>query len=370
MSPLLLHVFPSFAIGGQQTRFATIANWLGQSFRHRVISIDGLDTAMRLLNPGIDITFLPTPPQTNDPFARFRDIAKTIALAEPDLLITYNWGSIEWAIVNRLRFYRGRPHLHLEDGFGPDEADKQKCRRVLTRRFCLRDSKVVVPSCTLAKIAGTHWKLDPQHVIYIPNGIDTTRFDDIVTDGAPFFRRRSGECIIGCVSPLRSEKNIVRLLRAFSQLRCASVRLVICGDGPERGTLATFAQDLKVSDRVIFTGHVKCPELVMGAFDIFCMTSDTEQMPYAVLEAMSARLPVVATDVGDISKMVADENRSFVVERDDLRRLVFALEQLCRDPTLRLYIGRANRAKVEANYGIEPMVEAFQRVLTDVISGS
>ena len=77
----------------------------------------------------------------------------------------------------------------------------------------------------------------------------------------------------------------------------------------------------------------------MGAFDLFAMTSDTEQMPYAVVEAMAARLPVLATAVGDVATMVGDENRPFIIARDDQRHLVAALARLCGDQALRRRLG-------------------------------
>ncbi len=369
MAPVLLHVFPTLAVGGQQTRFATVVNQFGEAFRHRLVSLDGQDAATALLHPGLDCAVLPAPAYSANPIGRLRRIAAATARAGADLLITYNWGAIEWAIVNRIRFRR--PHIHLEDGFGPDEADRQKMRRVLTRRFTLAQSTVVVPSRNLAEIARTHWRLAPARVVYVPNGIDPLRFDGIAASGAPFFERHTGECVIGSFSPLRQEKNLARLLETFAEVVAVSsdpIRLVICGDGPERESLGELAQRLGVAGRVTFTGHVPKPEAVMGAFDLFAMTSDTEQMPYAVIEAMAARLPVLATAVGDIATMVSEENRPFIVARDDQRRLVAALERLCGDQGLRRRLGQTNRVRIEQSFCIAPMVDAFHQILIGALA--
>ena len=366
MRPKLLHVFPTLAIGGQQTRFVTIANELGQEFQHRLISLDGRHEAVNLLNPAIDVALLHAPTLTQNPVKALRRIIKFLAEIDADILMTYNWGSIDWVIANRVRFHR--PHIHLEDGFGPDEANRQKTRRVLTRRLFLQRSIVVVPSEKLQQIALSSWRLRPERVHYVPNGIDASRFDNIPTLGVPFFHRSNGECIIGVFSPLRAEKNLGRLLQALGEIsnsRSPS-RLVICGDGAERSALMDLATYLKLNDKVIFTGHIPRPEAVMGAFDIFAMSSDTEQMPYAVLEAMAARLPIVATDVGDIRKMVAAENRRFIVPRDDPRRLTTAIMQLCDNPTLRYRIGYANRARVEEVFSIGSMSKALRKLLREV----
>lgn len=369
MAPLLLHVFSSLAVGGQQTRFATIANHLGAAYRHRLISLDGQSGTRALLDATVDYSLVTAPTYAANPINRFWRIAAAEAWMGADLLVTYSWGAIEWAIVNRLRF--GRPHIHLEDGFGPDEAQSQKKRRVLARRFTLSKSTVIVPSHNLADIARRDWMLDPNHVNYIPNGIDPLRFDGVSTDGAPYFERQVSDCLIGSFSPLRPEKNIGKLLSAFTEVAAIAshpIRLVICGDGPERPGLEELAQRLGIAERTTFTGHVPRPEAVMGAFDILAMTSDTEQMPYAIVEAMAARLPVVATAVGDIALIVSEENRPFIVARDDHRSLVTSLQRLCEDQNLRHRLGLANRAKVEDRFSILPMVEGFRRLLVSATS--
>jgi L-malate glycosyltransferase len=368
MAPILLHVFSSLAVGGQQTRFVTIANRLGPAFRHRLVSLDSNTAAVAQLDPTIDHAVLAAPSVRGNLLARLRHIAVFGRTIAADALVTYNWGAIEWALANRLLLHH--PHIHLEDGFGPEEADRQLARRVLLRRLVLHRSTLVVPSRKLAEIARTVWRLDPNSIVYVPNGIDAARFDGVAHDGEPFFSRRDDECVVGSFSPLRPEKNIGRLLRAFAAIpaaRRSAVRLVICGDGPERAGLDELTRSFGIAERVIFAGHVPRPEAVMGAFDVFAITSDTEQMPYAVVEAMAARLPVLSTDVGDIAMMVAGINRPFVVPRDDAAALAAALAQLGDEPALRRRIGDANRGKVEADFTIPRMVDPFHRVLLDAV---
>ena len=359
MSPLLLHVFPTLAVGGQQTRFATLANRFGDRYRHVLVSLDGGDGALGLLGAGVDFRVLKV--ARASPPRRLVNIARHLGSVRPDALVTYNWGSIEWAAVNRARF--GLPHVHLEDGFGADEADRQRAGRVWTRALVLRRSFVVVPSHGLAALAVARWRLPADRVRYIPNGIDAARFDSPPEDGRYF--ARDGACVIGSFSPLRPEKNLARLLRAVAQL--PGLRLVLCGDGPDAAALRALAAELGIAERVVFTGHVAAPELVIGAFDVFAMTSDTEQMPYAVLEAMCAALPVVATDVGDIAAMVDASNQPFIVPRDEPARLVEALRMLADDAGLRRQVGAANRRRVMEEYTIERMAAAFGAVLDQAL---
>ena len=166
--------------------------------------------------------------------------------------------------------------------------------------------------------------------------------------------------MIGCVAALRAEKNLARLLRAFRLVtEEMPARLVIVGDGPERGALAALANTLGLGARVTFTGHVPEPQLLYAGFDIFALTSDTEQMPMTVLEAMAAALPVAATDVGDIRQMLAPGNRDFIVPSDDAA-LAGAMVALLRQPELRRAVGAANRARAERDYDQETMFRAWR----------
>jgi glycosyltransferase involved in cell wall biosynthesis len=222
----------------------------------------------------------------------------------------------------------------------------------------LKNSTVVVPSHTLEQIARENWRLPAKSVHYIPNGIDCARFagppDPQLVGAWPGAGPK-----IGIVAALRSEKNIQRLIRAFAivaaQMPC---QLVIIGEGPERQLLERTAAESGLEGRVFFTGHIAGTERVYGALDIFALTSDTEQMPYTVLEAMAAGLPVVATDVGDIRGMVADENRPYVVTPDD-RAVAKALRDLLSDAALRKRIGNANRQLALATYDQSAMFRAY-----------
>ncbi len=349
--PLLLHVFPSFAVGGAQMRFATLANRLGDRFRHAVVAMDGRKEASALLDPALDIRF----PQvgvvkgdTRGNLWRFRAALRQIA---PDLLVTSNWGSIEWAVA---RIGTGVPHLHMEDGFGPEERERQLPRRVLARRLLLRRATVVLPSRLLWRIATETWRLPQSRLRLLPNGIDLARF----VPAGP--REGARPVVIGTVAALRPEKNVGRLIRAVARLPAAMpARLVIVGDGSERAALEALAEAQGVGGRVEFAGHRADPAPLYAGFDIFALASDTEQMPLTVLEAMASGLPVAATDVGDIAAMLDAANRPYVVARED-GALADALAGLVARSDLRAALGAANRARAEAEFAEADMIAAWR----------
>jgi glycosyltransferase involved in cell wall biosynthesis len=359
---LLLHVFPTFAVGGAQMRFVALANHFGSRYRHIVIALDGRIECRERLRPEIDVVFPAMPAAAGGAAGAIRRARTLLRDMRPDLLVTSNWGAIDWVIANLLPI---TPHVHMEDGFGPEERARQLSRRVWTRRLVLRRSLVVLPSQTLWRLATQSWRLDQRRLRYVPNGIDLQRFApprrgaDHSTAEVPL--------TIGTVAALRAEKNLARLLRAFRgavnarAAREPPLRLVVAGDGPERGALQRLTEELGLGAAVYFAGHLTEPASFYQDLDLFALSSDTEQMPLSVLEAMAAGLPVVATDVGDIRAMLAPANGAFVVPAAD-EALADALRLALRDEGRRRAIGVANRSKAERNYGQEEMFRAYGEI--------
>jgi glycosyltransferase involved in cell wall biosynthesis len=361
----LLHVFSTFAVGGPQTRFATIADRLGPKYRHLIVSMSGRTEAAALLPAGVDYSLVPIHNTPRNPLANAWRFGRQLRALKPDQLITYNWGSLEWAVGNR--FGPNVPHIHIEDGFGPDEVAARFKRRIWLRRVGLAKVKtIIVPSRNLERIAVEEWRFPPARVRYLPNGVDTDRFGATVPEAERAFGKNPGELIVGTCAALRPEKNLGRLIRAFAACGPQNARLVVCGDGAERAELEAVARANGIADRCIFTGYLAKPELALAGFDIFAMSSDTEQMPYGLLEAMCAGLPVASTDVGDIKAMVADDNRQFVVNVADTAALTGALRTLLRDGSVRGKLGAANQAKAQSEFSIQTMIETYDFLFGDI----
>jgi glycosyltransferase involved in cell wall biosynthesis len=355
---VLLHIFSTFRVGGPQIRFAALANRFGRKYRHIIVAMDNAFDASDRLDPRLDMTLLPVAVRKGHTFANLRLFRGLLARLEPDLLVTYNWGSIEWGMANWASRVR---HIHIEDGFGPEEAMGQLPRRVLTRRLVLARSTLVMPSRALEKIACEIWKIPPSRIRFIPNGIDCDRFSDPDIEKYPL----AGEGpTVGLVAALRPEKNIERLLEAFALARQQRpCRLLIAGDGTLRDDLGAAAARLGIAADVTFAGAIGDVERVYAALDIFALSSDTEQMPLSVIEAMAAGLPVAATDVGDLRAMLAKENAPFLTARD-CRALAGSLTALLSNSAMRKSVGEANRRAARQNFELETMAQAYDALFS------
>ena len=340
----ILFFFPSFQVGGAQRRFVDMINaWMGQ-FRYTFVAADNDFASLRGLKSGITYETLQVSlPKSSLPnFKALATLRGLLRRVSPDLLVTLNWGGIEMALANR--WVPMAPQVHLEEGFGPEEnPDRQLSRRIWTRRLALggKHQVTVVPSRTLLNLARERWRLD--RVEWIANGIDCERFAR-PQKAHSSFRKAPGEVVVGAVGGLRPEKNFQRLIASVAALSGPpEVRLVIAGAGPERARLEQAAKDGGLADRVELLGQVEDPEALYPLLDIFAVSSDTEQMPLSMMEAMAAGLPVVATKVGDIPIMLPAESTRFLANPVGQTCLAPALNVLRSDPSLRSRIGEAHQ---------------------------
>jgi glycosyltransferase involved in cell wall biosynthesis len=367
----VLHVFSNFVPSGPELRAIRLIEALGPRFLHAVVSMDGRTTAAaHLSDPGL-IRILPSPPKAGS-LATVRRLRRILAEEDPDLVLSYGWGAID--TLPAAASLRLRSLVHHEEGFNADEALTFKRRRVWARRLLLPAAHhVVVPSRRLHAIATGLWKVAEERVRLIPNGIPTDSFPR--ADRDPEFRLRlripRDAFLVGTVAQLRPVKNIGRLIDAVAALRSAEVHLMLVGDGPERATLEARAADAGLGGRVLFAGHQTDVAAHLRALDLFALTSDSEQMPVSLLEAMACGLPVVATDVGDVRGMLPEDQHPFLTPPqgpDPAQAIATHIAALHADPALRDRLGAANRERIRERYDSERMAQDYLAVYRSALS--
>ena len=339
-------------------RTVQLFGMMPDGFRHSILGMDGVYTCAANIPAGVKFETLPAPPSRSF-LGMGSYMAGLLDALHPDAVMTYNWGSIEMVLGARRR--RFRPLIHHEDGFGPEEARRFLRRRVWMRRFLLPSaSAVAVPSRNLQDVATRLWRQPADKVVFLPNGVDLDRFHPQPEQERPV--------VVGHVAHLRAEKNQGLLLKAFAAAPSrGAARLQIVGDGDQRGALEALTQQLGIHQLVDFLGSVEDTAPVYREMDVFALSSDTEQMPLTVLEAMASGLPVVSTDVGDVRAMVGEGNRGLMSPVADVQGLAANLERMITDAAARRQIGAGNRTHCEAEYAkgacYQAWIDFYARVL-------
>lgn len=203
-----------------------------------------------------------------------------------------------------------------------------------------------------------------RHIDIIPNGIDLSMF--------PVRHNRPRPRKIAMVARLWQEKRIDVLIAAAPTVlaRYPDVEFLIVGDGPCREQLTAQARDCGVLPRVRFMGHRDDVPAILAVSDLFVLPSESEASPNAIIEAMAAGLPVVASRVGGIPELVTDGVTGHLVPPAEPSALAAALLDLLDQPDRTMAFGKAARARIEQQYSFERMVAQFESLYMSGSIGS
>ena len=166
--------------------------------------------------------------------------------------------------------------------------------------------------------------------------------------------------LVGIVGRLAKQKRISDLLWAMQILRQANDKsyLLIVGDGPERSALESVARDVECSEHVRFLGHRDDAATLMPCFDVVWLGSDFEGLSNSLMEAMSAGVPVVATNIPPNRELIDHGTEGFLVDVGDGVGFAQYTVKLFGDDDLAQTMGVAGRARIENDFSVQQMVDA------------
>ncbi|QDU20064.1 glycosyltransferase [Urbifossiella limnaea] len=234
-------------------------------------------------------------------------------------------------------------------------------------KWCLRRYERVVCVSTDLVEACRAAGVPEKRLLLLDNGIDA----------ADYARRRSvaeaklalgfppAAPLVGAVGRLSGEKAFDVLLRAVAAL--PGVRLVIVGEGGERGTLERLIAELGLTDRVRLAGWQADVRGYFEAMDVFALSSLREGLPNVVLEAMALEVPVVATRVNGVPRLVQDGVNGTLVDSGDAAVLSAALGRLLGDAALRERFRAAGRETVEGRFSFAGRMRKLAAVYDDLL---
>jgi glycosyltransferase involved in cell wall biosynthesis len=244
---------------------------------------------------------------------------------------------------------------HLRAGFGKwhREAEKWNARRAdlvianadAVREVCIRDER-----CR------------PERVLVVRNGIDLARFDELSAQPLqaplPVGPEDVPVAVIGNLWPVKGHRTLVEAAALLAQ-RLPRVKFLCAGEGPEREHLEKRIAELRLQDRVFLLGHRLDVPAILGRVRAACLCSSAEGLSNAVMEAMAARLPIVATAVGGNPELVRPSENGLLVPYGDAPSLAEKLEELLSDTSRAAGMGRKGRSRVETELTLSRMAEAY-----------
>jgi glycosyltransferase involved in cell wall biosynthesis len=204
----------------------------------------------------------------------------------------------------------------------------------------------------------------------IRNGVDLSEIDAVVERSPELQAWKSqGSVVLGYIGQLIPRKGLETLLHAFSKLDISGKRLCIVGDGPQRPELERLADRIGEKDRVHFLGFREDRIALMKCFDVFVLPSRLEGIPRCVLEAMAARVPVVASDIPGCRVLVEDDVTGMLFPVDDHIGLAKKLRLLLGDDRLRDSIANAGYGLVRREYSAATMAEKYAELYAELAGG-
>jgi glycosyltransferase involved in cell wall biosynthesis len=209
-------------------------------------------------------------------------------------------------------------------------------------------------------------------ITVIVNGVDTEVFkrDPVKRDEMrAYYGVCADETLIGTVANFRWEKNYPFLIESFAVLvsKYTRVKLLCVGGGSALEEIKSFAQQKNVFDKIIFTGSVDNVPDYLGVMDIFVLCSIKESFPNCLIQAMSASLPVVASDIGACSNIIVHGNNGFTFEVNNVNQFIERIEQLLSDKLLSQKLATSGAVMVKERFSIHAMTEAYLRLYSEVI---
>jgi glycosyltransferase involved in cell wall biosynthesis len=279
-----------------------------------------------------------------------------------------------WFYAALARLLHGRPRLLLEE-HGRFHPEISKSLRILVNRLLIRrlTHMFVAVSSDIRERLVTYEGLARDTIRVVYNG--TRPVPTLAPGDRAALRRELGysgdDFVIGAIGRLDPIKNLPLLVRAFGILRQRhrNLRLLIVGEGPERHRIEALVRECGLASSVQLTGFRNDTRRLMGAIDLFAMASFSEGTSMAILEAMSAGLPIVVSAVGGNPEVIRHGQTGLLFPSDDVDALVEAIDRLCADSVLRQGFSGAVQEDFGARFSFDAMIDSYARIYRELLGG-
>ncbi|GAA0818093.1 hypothetical protein GCM10009111_20370 [Colwellia asteriadis] len=361
--PIIAHLIYRLDIGGLERVMLNCINQMqDENYQHIIISLTDANNFAQAVDNPVTVHCLGKK-QGSDLGIHFK-LFKLLRQLKPQILHTYNLPTIEYHPIAWLAGVKG--HIHAEHG--RDIGDPQglnKKHNFLRKIMSAFIQCYVCVSEDLHSWLVNHVGITQKKTLLIQNGINTEVFNITKTP--------SKQLRFAIVARITAVKDHATLLKAFLLLKNdigidALPQLAIVGDGEQRVILETFCQEHELSN-VDFLGARDDVAQILANTDVFVLSSVAEGIPMTILEAMSAKTPVVSTNVGGIPEVITDGVEGYLVEKSNPEALAQALKRYIKQPELIIEHGENARNKVLTNFNETNMVNAYLQQYKTLVKG-
>jgi glycosyltransferase involved in cell wall biosynthesis len=213
----------------------------------------------------------------------------------------------------------------------------------------------------LSRWPGIHRKL-----LLILNGVDISEIDAAEVAGAVSQTTGESGFLVGYIGQLISRKRLDVLIRAFGKLNVPGKRMQIVGEGPQRAELEALAGDMCEFGQVEFLGYREDRLKLLKNFDVFVLPSSLEGIPRCLMEAMAARVPVVASEIPGCTDLVKSGESGILFPLNNENALCDAMENLANSPAKRTTLAENGRRFILMQYSAESMARKYAALYTSL----
>jgi glycosyltransferase involved in cell wall biosynthesis len=365
----VLHIVPTLSPGGAERVAVHIVTRLNpQRYEAAVVSLgkrEKNDLDRLLEEAGVEVRYLGKPPGFD--YRMYFRLHRALRDYRPDVVHTH-MQVLRYALPSML-LLKSASLLHTIHNLA--ERDVEPRARFI-HRYAFNHG--VVPVAVAEEVAVSVERLYriPRCRV-IPNGIPTDHYASPRT-ARKEWRAREGfgddDIVFVCVARFAPQKNHVLLLKAFAQGPASDPRahLVLVGEGTLRAQLEEMAKELGLTDQVHFLGlRTDIPD-VLGAMDVFALSSDYEGNPLSVMEAMASSLPIVSTAAGGVPSLFDNGREGLIVQPGDVQGLSHSMVSLLRNRELRQALGRAAGQRAKERFDVSTMVQAHEALYETLVN--
>jgi len=367
----VVHIVPMLSPGGAERVAVHIVKGLNrQQFEPAVISFTGrlgCDLDSLLEEAGIEVRYLNKRPGFD--YRMYYRLPAVLKECRPDIVHTH-LHVLRYALPFLL-LRRKVSLLHTVHNLA--EREIEPVLRWL-QRFALNHG--IVPVAVAEEVAVSLGRLyGIQRCRVISNGIPTDYYARPQTPRMEWRMRegfRDDDILFVCVARFAPQKNHALLLKAFAQGPASdpNAHLVLVGEGVLQERLEEQAESLGLTRQVHFLGlRTDIPDL-LGAMDVFVLSSDYEGNPLSVMEAMASGLPIVGTAAGGVPDLVESGKQGFVVQPGSVQGLSSAMASLLRSREDRRSLGMAAARRAKESFDVSTMVQAYEELYEKLVDRS